>query len=309
LKTSFNVHFNITFFDFFKSFFIYGQRYFLAFNRYRKSYKNYFSVLKQVRNQHFPIIAILKNGKKLILKNGPEAAIHAYGSKNFQINDDELTIKNEFLPNVSLIGWKDNADLYEIYFQNHYEKIPVNSKEVLDVGSNICDSSIYFVLNGATNVIAVELLPQNCEVAQKNITLNKMNDQINIIMAGCADKKSHAYFSSSKKGMGYAIDAADDDGIKVPLLTINDLLKFSKNESRILKLDCEGCEYDVILSSSQETLRKFEYIFIEYHFGYLNLKKKLESCGFDVKKTYPSYYYHKILKKKSYIGYLYAIRC
>lgn len=309
MKTNFNVHFNITLFDFLKSFFIYGNRYFSAFNRYRKSYKNYISVLKQVKNQHFPITAILKNGKQLVLQSGPEAAIYAYGSNNFQIHNDILTIKNDSLSDVSLIGWKDNADLYEIYFQNHYEKIPVNNKEVIDIGANICDSSIYFVLNGATNVIAVELLPQNCEIAQKNITLNKLNDQIDIIMAGCSDEKGQTYFSSSKKGMGYAIDIADKDGIKVPLLTIDDLLKFSKNESRILKLDCEGCEYDVILSSSKWTLRKFEYIFIEYHFGYLNLKKKLENCGFKVKKTCPSYYYHQILKKNSYIGYLYAIRC
>ena len=308
MKTNFNVHFNITFLDFFKSFFLYAKRYFLAFNRYRKSYKNYLSVLKQVKNQNFPITAILKNGKTLILKSGPEAAIHAYGSNNFQINNDILKIKTNFLSDVTLIGWKENADLYEIFFQNHYEKIPVDNKEVLDIGANICDSSIYFVLNGATNVIAVELLPENCKMGQKNIELNNLNDKIEILMAGCSDKKGQIFSSSSKTGMGHTIDTADKDGIKVPLLTIEDLLKSSKNESRILKLDCEGCEYDVILSSSEDILRKFEYIFIEYHFGYLNLKKKLENSGFKVEKTYPSYYYHQTLKKKSYIGYLYATR-
>ena len=207
-----------------------------------------------------------------------------------------------------MTGWKDNADLYEIYFQNHYEQIPVKNKEVLDIGANICDSSIYFILNGATNVIAVELLPQNCNIAQKNITLNKLDDKINVIMAGCSNKKGHTYFSPSKVGMGYAIDVSDKNGIKVPLLTIEDFLEFSKNQSRILKLDCEGCEYDVILSSSKETLRRFEYIFIEYHFGYINLKKKLEECGFKVKNSSPSFYHHQYLKKNSYIGYIYAIR-
>ena len=82
----------------------------------------------------------------MVLHSGPEAAIYAYGSNNFQIHDDVLTIKNDSLSDVSLIGWKDNADLYEIYFQNHYEKIPVGNKEVMDIGANICDSSIYFIL-------------------------------------------------------------------------------------------------------------------------------------------------------------------
>ncbi len=52
-------------------------------------------------------------------------------------------------------------------------------------------------------------------------------------------------------------------------------------------MDCEGCEYDVIKSTSDEILKKFSHIQIEYHLGYFDLKKKLENCGFDVTVTKP----------------------
>jgi Methyltransferase FkbM domain len=57
----------------------------------------------------------------------------------------------------------------------------------------------------------------------------------------------------------------------------------------ILKMDCEGSEYEVILSAEahEQTLQKFDLVIIEYHYGYKNLKQKLERSGFKVSVTRP----------------------
>jgi methyltransferase FkbM-like protein len=57
----------------------------------------------------------------------------------------------------------------------------------------------------------------------------------------------------------------------------------------ILKMDCEGCEYEVILSADEHTLQKFDLVMIEYHYGYgyKNLKQKLERSGFKVRLLAP----------------------
>jgi Methyltransferase FkbM domain len=55
----------------------------------------------------------------------------------------------------------------------------------------------------------------------------------------------------------------------------------------ILKLDCEGCEYEVILSADGQTLQKFYLVMIEYHYGCKNLKQKLERIEFKVSVTRP----------------------
>jgi hypothetical protein len=68
-------------------------------------------------------------------------------------------------------------------------------------------------------------------------------------------------------------------------------------------MDCEGCEYDVIFSSSKETLKRFSHIQIEYHYGYKNLKEKLEKCGFSVKVTRPVI---NPLNRKYQVGYINA---
>jgi hypothetical protein len=72
------------------------------------------------------------------------------------------------------------------------------------------------------------------------------------------------------------------------ILNENNLISDS---SMILKMDCEGCEYEPILSTNESTLRKFSHIMIEYHFGYKNLEEKLEKCGFEVSVTRPQIYW------------------
>ena len=45
----------------------------------------------------------------------------------------------------------------------------------------------------------------------------------------------------------------------------------------------------VLLETKNSDLRRFKQIQIEYHYGYLNIKKKLESAGFRVANRIPVY--------------------
>jgi hypothetical protein len=107
------------------------------------------------------------------------------------------------------------------------------------------------------------------------------------------------------------------------LVSLQDIIDKSEVTPTILKVDCEGCEYDVILSASSATLLNFSHIQIEYHYGYENLKKKLEKEGFIVKVTEPSYFISfmnsgnisffdfegkPVRIYKTYVGMLYASR-
>jgi hypothetical protein len=72
-------------------------------------------------------------------------------------------------------------------------------------------------------------------------------------------------------------------------------------------MDCEGCEYDTILSSSKDVLQEFDIIKISYHFGYKNLVEKLRNSGFEVSYTKPLYY-HNIFTEESkmFLGDIFA---
>ena len=76
-----------------------------------------------------------------------------------------------------------------------------------------------------------------------------------------------------------------------------------------MKIDCEGCEYGVLLKANDLDLRKFEQIKIEYNYGYLNLKEKLEDAGFKVSKTSPRYSYDSEAEnRKMLMRFIYAQR-
>jgi len=275
---------------------------------YRRAYKNYLYVIKQKRSNKYPIKALLRNGIILTLENISQLRIARWASVNcYEFKDELLVIRKKDFPEVKLYDWKENGDIRGVFFEEQYDFLPVRDKEVIDIGSNIGDTSIYFALRGAKKVIAVEPAPKNFQSAKKNVEINSLSNKIELIMAGCSDKKGSILVNAEKSGITYSLENDKQNEIKVPLITLDEILKNVKSFPCILKMDCEGCEYDTILSATNETLTYFSHIQIEYHFGYKNLKKKLQSCGFDVSVTKPQIGYRLYHDAgKSFIGYIYA---
>ncbi|NAZ32882.1 MAG: hypothetical protein GU356_01085 [Pyrobaculum sp.] len=70
-------------------------------------------------------------------------------------------------------------------------------------------------------------------------------------------------------------------GVKVRMYTLRTLVKESKvEEGSVLKMDCEGCEYEAVLNADPGDLAVFSQVIIEYHNGYREIKKRLEAAGF-----------------------------
>jgi FkbM family methyltransferase len=210
---------------------------------------------------------------------------------------------------VKLHGGISNGDIVNIFLQNNiYQSLPVKGKVVIDVGTNIGDSPIYFALSGADKIIGLEPYPQNYEIARKNVELNNLSDKITVLLAGCSSKIGYTSVDPVYTSGDSRVMDNFKNGVRIPLLTLGNILKeYNLWHTRsILKMDCEGCEYETILSSTDDILQKFSHIQIEYHYGYKNLKERLENSGFNVSVTKPmidlSY------KPKRIIGYIYADR-
>ena len=100
------------------------------------------------------------------------------------------------------------------------------------------------------------------------------------------------------------------NGKEIKITTLSEIIKrYNIKYPAVLKSDCEGCEYGVLLKANNSDLRKFEQIQLEYHYGYLNLKEKLENAGFKVTNTLPKYSDNlEAENRKMYAGLIYAIR-
>lgn len=278
--------------------------------RYRKIYKNYLSVVIQIIRKKFPIKAILRNGQCVVLNNNFEAYATLLGLRDsLQSNNDMMIVSTKDLLKIKFYDSINNGDIIGVFLIEEYRSLPVKGRTIIDIGANIGDSAIYFGMHGADKVIALEPYPKNYETAKKNIELNNLSDKTNLILAGCSSTCGTITIDPEKERSVRSSLQESTHGIDVPLMTLESILKENKINSALLKMDCEGCEYEAILSSSTDTLQKFSHIQIEYHYGYKNLKSKLESCGFKVSITNPKYSWNYEAKKPHmYFGWLYAIR-
>jgi FkbM family methyltransferase len=270
-----------------------------ALLKYRRVYRNYMTIAMHILRKKYPIEASLRNGDKLLLRNALEAQIHGGRHDGFEYDTDNdivtLSMPSHLYDKtkIKLHGGISNGDVSNIYFYNVYQQLPVKGKAVVDIGANIADSSIYFALSGAIKVIGLEPFPRNFQLAQKNIKLNRLSDKITVYLAGCAADNRDIIVDPDFDSGCMSILMDFKEGIKIPMLTLENVLSHNNlldYDSHILKMDCEGCEYETVLSADKHILQKFSHIMIEYHFGYKNLKEKIEKSGFKVSVTRPRMY-------------------
>jgi FkbM family methyltransferase len=261
------------------------------FNLYKQTYKNYPSVVFNQTRMNFPLTAILKNNKQLKMNSIDETALFAlltnHKNMNYDKKNDMLTVSlsSEFIrSSVKLFGIIQNTDTILAFSDNDgtYENLPLQDKTIIDIGACTGDTSIYFALKGAKKIIAVEPFPNNFKILKKNITENKFNELIIPILGACGYLKKEISINPNLHDGMRSILHEFSDGIKISTITLEDIIKDFDVSNAILKLDCEGCEYETILNSSSEILQTFTDIQIEYHNGYKNLEKKLLSVGFQV---------------------------
>jgi FkbM family methyltransferase len=256
--------------------------------KYRRAYRNYFSVLKHVLQKKYPVQAILRDGREVMLSSF-EATYNLARLQNqrkvaYDIVNDAVLVSGLTSSNsLKLEGGLDNGEIVNIFVHDIYRDFPAEGKVVIDVGANIADSCIYFCLRGAQRVIGIEPLFKNYELAERNINLNNFEKKITLVLAGCSATSGSARVGE-EKGVGRQIKGDANQGSAIPMFTLEQILR-QYNVVRgegVLKLDCEGCEYDVILSSPNDLLRSFSNILIEYHFGYKGIKEKLEKSNFAI---------------------------
>ena len=239
------------------------------YKQYKIAYKNPFHVaFDRVRNkQHIKIIA--KNDKSSFW-NGDKVDLYSLAVNNHLSNDDVdfFTFENSQIQHCINFKYRyaqfivcsidQSSNFFGIFFGNEYKFLEPENENVIDIGTNIGDSSIYFTLNRAENVIALD--KTFYEIALKNIKSNDLQNRITLL------------------NNSYGED-----------ITLKDIIKKYKFASSILKMDSTSGE-KALLNEEEDTLKLFKRMQILCHNDYTELKNKLENLGFTVtvekEKTY-----------------------
>ena len=282
---------------------------------YKRVYSNWAFVLYSYKIKNKKTIKIkLRNGISLTVPREMVFFIKELSRTNKLRNGFEFDSYNGVLT-FSYSGKLIKMKFYEsdkfngefASFLGDYDFLePIEGNTVLDVGANIGDSSIWFAIKGASTVIALEPYRWSFNMAMKNIEINNLFERVTILNAGYGPT-GEIELEDLITNIGTELKEYKG-GIKTRLFTLKDILsknEFVINGDLLLKMDCEGCEYN-LLNEEPDTLRMFKRIIIEYHYGYEKLIAKLKDCNFDVNYTNPHKWYDKDGDRNLVQGYIYA---
>jgi len=270
--------------------------------RYRKAYENWIPVMWAIYRNRPRIKLKLRNG--LQLESSPIGAyimseIFYHDSHIIRVSDEllELMLNGK---SIIFFGWS-HGDLMDL---PDYDWLDVKGKRVLDVGANVGDTAVYFALRGAREVVAFEPYPFPYGYALKSVEANGLKN-VRVINAGVSGNDGTVRVTGGETTIGDDLKPSDEpDAVEVPIYSLDRVLE-EYGPFDVLKMDCEGCEYDAILNSKR--IGELRQIQMEYHYGPGRLVEALRNAGFEVEATRPQRLYNSRARDPNMLlGHIYA---
>ncbi len=214
-------------------------------------------------------------------------------------------------------GAMDAWSVKETFIDAFYTRVGVPIEDdwiVIDIGAGIGDFSIYAAYGRPnTWVYAFEPFPDSYTFLKKNLALN---DIVNVeaFQEAVWSKAGELVLDvsgeeplqvASREEEERAIEDTNNT-VEVPAVALSTVLKRHGLERvDLLKLDCEGAEYEILMAAPSGVLKRIHRIVMEYHNMDENYQREtlgsfLEEAGYFV--TWQENYVHDD------IGYLYAVR-
>jgi FkbM family methyltransferase len=160
-------------------------------------------------------------------------------------------------------------ELTETFLKEDYGDFSVKNGTVIDVGAFIGDTAIYFATKGAKRVLAFEPAPPTFHIAQENIKMNKLQNAIEIRnkAVGRREGEEKFRFTSSRPGGSSMVfpDTRPSRYYQVKTTTLNQVMS-EVGYVDLLKMDCEGAEYQILpLALKDGNLKNISNIILEVH--------------------------------------------
>jgi FkbM family methyltransferase len=209
----------------------------------------------------------------------------------------------------------DIWSIKETFFDQFYTRygVPIqNGWVVMDIGAGIGDYAIYAAYeNEGVVVYAYEPFPESFELLLGNLTLNSIESVHIFRMAVWGHTGTLRLDFSAGEPLQISSREPSEDGqagdaFYVDAITLADAIDNSHiDKVDLLKMDCEGGEYEILLTAPAETLARIDRIIMEYHELDLD-HTHTKLVGFLIRQGYRVKRYPNIVHKD--IGYLFAMR-
>lgn len=168
----------------------------------------------------------------------------------------------------------DRVAAWEIAFQiaggeyRYPGLIPRQGERVVDIGANIGVYSLWAVRKGAT-VVAYEPSPQTFEYLRQNVDGLEVTPIHAAVVGGSEEGGFVSLFSAGGRSTRNTLLAKEiesgeplDTSTRVPSIGIDAVLTRGCD---LLKVDCEGSEFEIFLGASDLALQRAKRIVAEFH--------------------------------------------
>ncbi len=177
---------------------------------------------------------------------------------------------------------------------------PVHGGDVIDIGANVgCFTLFATSALGCDRVIALEPDPHNFRHLERNVALNPGRGIVAIRKAVSAISGEIQFYNdtdaASTTGGTLLSDRGERRGytqISVWSSTLSEIFaECGVSRCALLKLDCEGSEFDILETADQALLNRIDQIAMEVHEmpgrTIKGLVERLTRCGFDSRVEEP----------------------
>lgn len=210
------------------------------------------------------------------------------------------TILNKKRIIIETNGDADESVFHEIFTERGYQDVDQEIKNakstILDIGAHIGAFSVYaHALNPTVKIFAFEPEERNYQLLKRNLKANNATNVMpkNIAIAAQEGQKT---LHISEDSHNHSLDANAKNIISSKKVQAASLDKIVEKLTKVdlVKMDCEGAEFEIMPSLSQQSFAKIDAFTIEYHEYSLgnnpkDLKQILERNKFKVQISQSKY--------------------
>jgi len=231
--------------------------------------------------------------------NNPLSVLKAYFTRK---GIDCIKLKNGY--KIFLSSSKHDISTFIVIFCKKEYGIWNDKKTVVDVGANIGIFSMYAFCCGAEKVYGFEPNKESFATIQKNIEANNLGDRWIVSNAGIGAVSGSVIYIPKKSSPGNVArkDAGNNQQMfdAMPTISLEDYIAEHKlDKIDLLKVDCEGGEYEMLPSLSSESAASIKSIMLEFHGSETPIRDWFKQNNFSITRYWPS-------PDEKNLGYLWA---
>ena len=185
----------------------------------------------------------------------------------------------------------DDSVFNEIFVEREYKNVePVikNAKtQIIDIGGHTGMFAIYArILNPNVPIVTFEPENQNYKHLKENLKLNHIKN-IKTKNLAVSNKEGQTALFLSEDSHNHSLTKKSE---KTQITQTTTLEKIITKQTDLVKMDCEGAEFEIIEKTPLKTLRLIKNLYIEYHTKDPKLiTTKLQKAGFRAEISHSHY--------------------